>query len=71
MKPIIRARAIVLTVAALGFNGICAYAQSPAVEEARHNALQNFVDAHMLLAFGIVALIGFAAGAALTHFRNK
>jgi hypothetical protein len=71
MKPSLRLRAMALSVAAFGLNGICAYAQSPAVEEPSRGALQQFVDAHMGLAFGIVALIAFTAGAVLSHLRNK
>lgn len=47
-----------------------AFAQIAAESETR-DGLHRFVDDNMLLAFGIVALLGFAAGALLTHLRNK
>jgi fatty acid desaturase len=48
-----------------------AFAQLAAEETVQHDALHRFVDDNMLVAFGIVALIGFIAGVALTHLRNK
>jgi hypothetical protein len=47
-----------------------ALAQIAAESETR-DALHRFVDDNMILAFGIVGLLGFTAGALLTHLRNK
>jgi len=61
-----------LAVAALG--RIPAFAQAAADEQlidANRNPFSEFVDGHMVLAFAIVALVSFAAGAVLSHLRNK
>lgn len=48
-----------------------AFAQIAAEPIEERDALHRFVDDNMLLAFGIVALIGFIAGALLTHLRSR
>ena len=60
-----------LAPAALLMEEMPAYAQLAADAGVKRDALHRFVDDNMLLAFGIVALLGFIAGAVLSHLRNK